>query len=287
MSTERPRAKPFIAERAQDKPPPGEPLAGERAAAKRALDETREALQSGEIVQAAENAVRNLETAIAGKPEAGDPGEVVARVVAVGDRRSGVPAVPLEGLRARLKVDGKVIAEGITGKLGLVSFPLGDLRDVSYEVEVLGTDCAPTAPGRSTRGSGGDSILIEVPRTEALKPHLERARPLEDGIRDARDRAALGAKVITDALVAQEKQLVEYLAELGASASPPTRDGAFDAGSKDVSPAKDDETVSGGATPKPDTPGREKPSPEPVRPTVPPKGRGAKPSGRRRDKDTK
>jgi hypothetical protein len=188
----------------------------EADAARRALEQTREAIKSGELTRVGEQAVRALEQSLAGKPEAGDPGEVVVRVVAVGDRREGVPSVPLGGLTVRLNVENKPIAEKVTDPRGLAALPLGDIADAAYEVEVLGADCAPIAcqPGRIQRKAGVETHLIELPRTEALKPQLERALPLEDAVRAARARADVAARVMQQALAEQEKQLVEFLAEI-------------------------------------------------------------------------
>jgi hypothetical protein len=321
MDPEKPPPRPFITPRARAATRPSAGFAGEREAAKRALDETREAIQSGALVKAGADIVRDLERSLAGKPEPGDPGEVVARVVAAGDRSAGLPAVPLEGLQARLKVDGKVVAESVTGKLGLVTLPLGGLGDVSYEVEVLGTDCAPAAcvTGRATRESGGDSHLVELPRTDAIKPQIERARPFEEGIRAARDRAALSAEVMTKALAAQEKRLVEYLAGLDAGAGKGSKGSTARAPGRSESgeqseplgksepprtneprerePAKDETSVKTPApvtespktpdAPKQEAPAPREPSPKTARPAPPAKGRATKPPGKRGGRETK
>jgi hypothetical protein len=194
-------------------------LTAEREAARRALEETREAIQSNEIARAATASVRAMETGLAGKPEAGDADEVIVRVVAVGDFRKGVPAVPLEGISVRLKVGDQVVADSITDRLGLASLPLGRRGDATYEVEVLGADCAALVcqPGRADGKTPPAPHLIELPRNEALKPQLERAQPIEDAIRAARDRAALAEAVVKKGLVAQEKRLVEHVAELDAA----------------------------------------------------------------------
>ena len=220
---------------------------GEREAARRALEETREALRSGEIAKAGQNAAREFERSLAAKPERGDLGEIVVRAVAIGDQRKGVPAIPLEGVPTRLKVDGKIIAEASTNAIGLVSLPLGELTEVSYEIEVLGADCGVLAcqTGRATRKLGADSHLIELPRTEALKPYLERAQPLEDAIRSARDRAAIGEEVMTKALVVQEKRLVEYLEALDS----PGREAPRDAPKENTEPAQKAEPPEKNAAP--------------------------------------
>jgi hypothetical protein len=51
-------------------------------------------------------------------------------------------------------------------------------------------------------------------RTEALKPQLERAAPLEDSLRLARARAALAREALRKALTTQEARLVEHVAEI-------------------------------------------------------------------------
>jgi hypothetical protein len=187
----------------------------DRDAARRALDETQEALRSGTIADAAVKAAAAFEAALIDTPQKGDAGEVVARVIATGDRREDLPAVPLEGITIRLKVGDREVAEAASDRVGLVTLSLGDITDTRYEIEVLDADCSVLLCKHGRVDGAGSTAphLLELPRTGALKPHLERAQPFEKAIRDARDRAKLGKEVVTKALKAQEKALREYLAE--------------------------------------------------------------------------
>lgn len=194
-------------------------LVAQREQAVRALQQTREARKSGELERIGESAVKELESSIAGVPDTAEAGFAIARVVASGDAKAGLPAVPLSGLTTRLKIKEKVEAEDVTNAFGLVTLPLPKETEGSYELEVLAPDCTLLAcqPARWTPKRPAAPHLFELARTENLKPHVERAQPLEEGIRQARARATLARDVMVKALEAQETRLVEYLAEIDAA----------------------------------------------------------------------
>jgi hypothetical protein len=250
-------------------------LAAEREAARVALERTEEELKSGDLARAGAEAVGALEESVAGKPEAADPGAVIARVVAVGDRKEGLPAVPLEGLKARLRIGERTVAEATTDRVGLVALPIGEEKG-SYELEVLGPDCVVMAcqPGRLT-GDTPPPHLVELPRTEALKPPIERAAPFEAAILKARDRAAIAERVMTKALLEQARALSKYIAEIDAGS------GGTGGDVRPVSTAPVEPPSQPSVEPRPSPPRTEpKASPPPIepRPSPPPvKPRPAQP----------
>lgn len=235
-------------------------LIEQRAQALRALEQTRAAQKTEEIARAGESAVRELETAVAGRPEPGPPGWITARVVATGQSERGVPPIPLADLPVRLKVAGEVVREGGTDRLGMVGLELPKERFEAYELEVVGPDCQVIAcqAGRWSENEPASTHLFEVPRTEALAPQLERARPFELGIRKARERAALAREVVTKALAAQETRLQEYLAEIEAALACEPEPGQPQGGTEPPS-------ASGPARPEP----KPDPAPPPARDSAP------------------
>jgi hypothetical protein len=181
-----------------------------------ALEQTREARRTGEIEKAATETLNEIETSLAGLPEAGPPGVVTARVVASGDSKVNLPAIPLAGLTARLKVGDKVVQEEETNAFGLVDLELPKDAEGSYEIEVLGPSCNVLVcqRGRWNPNQPAPAHRIELARSAELKPQLERSAAIEEGIKQARSRAELASAVVAKALEAQEKRLVEYLGEL-------------------------------------------------------------------------
>lgn len=194
-------------------------LVAQREQALRALEQTYAARQSGEIERAGDAVVKALEEGLSGPPEPGPPRVVIARVVAAADSRAKLPAVPLSGLLTRLKVKNEVVGEEATNAFGIVDLALPEGSTSSYEIEVLGPDCSVLAcqPGRWGPKQPSPVHRIELGRTDQLKPQLERARPFEDGIKRARERAELAREVAAKALAAQETRLVKYLAEIDAA----------------------------------------------------------------------
>jgi hypothetical protein len=194
-------------------------LVAQREQAARALEQTYEARTSGEIERAGDAVVKALEEGLSGSPEPGPAGVVIARVVAAADSRAKRPAVPLSGLVTRLKVKSEVVREESTNAFGIVDLELPKATEGTYELEVLGPDCTVLACQQGRWGPKQPSPVhrIELGRTDQLQPQLERARPLEDSINKARERADLAREVATKALAAQETRLVEYLAEIDAA----------------------------------------------------------------------
>jgi hypothetical protein len=212
-------------------------LVMQREQAARALDQTRQARRSGEIEQAGPRTAQELEQAVAGPPDPGPPGFVTARVVASPDARSKRPAVPLSGLTVRLTIGRRVptkpkekerppaegdegaLAEGTTNAFGLVALELPKPNQGAYALEVLGPDYTllTSEAGRWSAKQPSPIHLVELARAASLKPHLERARPLEEGIIEARARADMAREVAAKALEVQEKRLVEYLGEIDAA----------------------------------------------------------------------
>jgi hypothetical protein len=220
----KPDPKPDIVARPRAAPDAAPVSVADKEAARRALDQTRDALRSGDIAKAGAKAAAAIESSLAGKPEPVGAEVITARVVAVGDAKKGIPSIPLEGLTVRLKVEDKVIEESATDRLGLVSLPIGRHADAAYEMEVLGPDCGVVACQSGRAGAKSPAAhLIELPRTAGLKPQIERAKPLEDVIRKARERAAIAEEVVRKALTAQEKRLVEYLDGLDNAAPEPSK----------------------------------------------------------------
>ena len=191
-------------------------LTEQRQQAVRALEETREARQTGEIEKAAAKVVDQLEQGLTGTPEPGSSGVVTARVVASGDSKERQPAVPLAGLTARLKVNEKVVEEKETNPFGLVTLELPKEEAGSYELEILGPSCNVIACQQGRWGPKQSPVghRIEVGRSEELKPQLERAAMFEEAIKKARERANIARDVVIKALDAQERKLIEYLAEI-------------------------------------------------------------------------
>jgi hypothetical protein len=208
-----------------------------------ALEQTRAARKSGVIVQTAATTLKQLEMVVVGQPESTDAGIVLARVVAAGDADTRLSAVPLAGLTVRLRIKENVVVEETTNALGLALlqlpkneagctaaravsaiFSLADTQSPkdeagTYKVEVLAPDCTILAcqAGRWQPRQPAPVHLVELARTENLKPHIERASPLQKGIRQARERASLAREVVAAALKAQETRLIEYLAEIDAA----------------------------------------------------------------------
>ena len=191
-------------------------LAEQRQQALRALEQTREARQSGEIEKGAARLVEQLENGLTSEPRPGPPTVVAARVVASGDSKSGQPAVPLAGLIARLKVNNEIVAERETSRFGLVNLERPKQEEGSYELEVLGPNCNVIAcqKGRWGPNQSPAGHRIELARSEELKPQLERAAKLEEAIKKARERAEIARDVVIKALDAQEQKLIEYLSEI-------------------------------------------------------------------------
>src|SRR5262245_31899467 len=96
----------------------------QREQAARALQQTRQARTSGEIVRTGSAVVKALEEELSGSPEPGPEGIVIARVVAVADFKAKRPAVPLSGLATRLKVKNEVVCEESTNVFGIVNLEL-------------------------------------------------------------------------------------------------------------------------------------------------------------------
>ena len=164
--------------------------------------------------------MKELEIALTGPPEPSRDGVLTARVVATGDKRANLPAVPLGGLAVRLKVKEVVVAEARSNAFGLVSLDLPrEEQEGRYDLEVLGPDCAVLAcvTDRWDPQKQAPVHHVELARTEALQPQLEAARPFEEAIQNARERAALARQVAVKALQAQEIRLVAYLAEIDAA----------------------------------------------------------------------
>jgi hypothetical protein len=200
-------------------------LVAQREQAARALEQTHQARTSGEIERAGDAVVEALEEGLSGSPEPGPAGVVIARVVAAADSKEKRPAVPLSGLVTRLKVKSEVVREESTNAFGIIDLELPKATEGTYELEVLGPDCTVLVcqPGRWGPQQPSPVHRIELGRTDQLQPHLERARPLEDSIIKARERAELAREVATKALAAQETRLVEYLAEIDAALQQPSR----------------------------------------------------------------
>src|SRR5688500_15069976 len=84
-------------------------LTENRKQALRALEETREAIQSGQLLRSGEAAAKELENALTGKPEAGEPGVIMARVVASSVAKEKLPPVPLAGLQVQLRIKEEIL----------------------------------------------------------------------------------------------------------------------------------------------------------------------------------
>ena len=183
----------------------------------RALEQTKEVIQSGRLARSGETMAADLEAALAGKPEAGAPGTIRVRVAAAPVAKEKLPAVPLAELQVRLKIKEQIVREEPTNAVGLVELEVpAEFSKSDYEIEVFAPDCTVVAcqHGRLTGKQTGPVHLIELPRKENLKPQIERAKPIEDGLKAARERAALVRTVAVKALKEQETRLVEYLAEI-------------------------------------------------------------------------
>jgi hypothetical protein len=208
----------FLSLKPPDEPEPRRDLAGlaaERERAVRALEETRRALVSGEIARAAEAALEQVEASLTGRPEE-SPGVVTARVVAIGDRKAR--PIPLGGVGVRLKVNNRVVSEARTNEVGLATIELGRKNGAKYELEALAPDCTVLAcqPGVWDPDKPGGTHLFELPRTKNLRAPLERARPFDEGLRKAHERAQLARDVAVKALEAQERHLEKYVATIDA-----------------------------------------------------------------------
>ncbi|HYP07852.1 MAG TPA: hypothetical protein VER03_16585 [Bryobacteraceae bacterium] len=213
MKTISPRAAAELAERRDVSG-----LAEYRSQAVRALDQTRAARSTGDIAKVADEAVKQIETGLTGMPEAGPEGTIVARVVASADSQSKAPAIPLSGLLARLKVNHEIVAENDTNAFGVVDFEIPKAAEGSYEIEVLAPDCSVLVcqSGKFDGRRRNPVHRIETPRSGIIKSQIERSKPIEEGILQARERAKLVREVANKALAEQEKVLVKYLEDLDA-----------------------------------------------------------------------
>ena len=191
-------------------------LTEQRQRTVRALEETREARRTGEIEQAVLKVVEQIEQGLTGIPEPGPSGVVTARVVASGNAKTEQPAVPLAGLIVQLKVKEAVVEQKETNQFGLVTFEPLKAEEGSYQIEVLGPRGSVIAhqQGRWGPKQAPMSHLMEVARSEELKPQLERAAIFEEVIKQAHARADIAQDVTVKALDAQEQKLIEYLAEI-------------------------------------------------------------------------
>lgn len=208
-------------------------LAQRKAAVERALAQTREQQQSGEITGVIDQRLREFANASIGKPADGLPGAVVVRVVGLvdGDRdgdedppggppkaRTRITRLPLPGLHVEISFREVAVATATTDLAGLALLQLPEGTKGLFSLNVLGSDgqVAASHRGRKT-DTNQPALLLETTVTRALAPAVEKGSVWIDAAEKARlHGAALQAKV-TSALVRQEALLVASLARIDAA----------------------------------------------------------------------
>lgn len=202
-------------------------LVERRTEALTAAEEVAAALRDGDLAATAERTADEMEILVVGRPEQGPLGMLVARVVVTTDAKRGLPRAPIQGMIVRLTDGGREFEERKSNAVGLVRFELPKKAEGSYELEVLGPDrqVIERKSGAWTDARPSPVHYFELPRIDALQAFVERARPFETAILEAR-KTAVDLRARTEQLLKERQlRLAEYVADLDAAIAAGTGSG--------------------------------------------------------------
>ncbi len=188
----------------------------------RALEQTRDQLENGEIAQALDQRLRELVRSPVTRPKIGADRAVVVRVVgiAAATEERVAPRFPLPGLEVEIRFrfrlfQPRTVILDTTDPSGVAVLQIPRGRTGPFTVRVLGPDRKTVVrrPGSKT-SSNQPTVLLEIAESPALAPAFARGRVWDDAAEQAKARAGELEDRLHTALSNQEAILADALVKL-------------------------------------------------------------------------